>query len=157
MDTTLPYVVLADDAFPLSYTIMKPYPLRNLTREEAILNYRLSRGRRVVESAFGILATRFRVLLNSINLVPIRVKEIVLACCVLHNVLLDKSARSYTMQARFEGDSLFETPNEGLEELIAIARQNRVSQLHGAEIRNYFKMYYNGIGKVSWQDGKISV
>lgn len=60
------------------------------------------------------------------------------------------------MQARFKGYSLFETPNEGLEELIGIARQTTYV-LHGPEIRNYFKMYYNGIGKVPWQDGKISV
>lgn len=37
-----PMVVLADDAFPLTYNIMKPYPLKGITKEEKIFNYRLS-------------------------------------------------------------------------------------------------------------------
>ncbi|KAK5648279.1 hypothetical protein RI129_003171 [Pyrocoelia pectoralis] len=83
----IPFVLVADAAFPLQSRIIKPYPFRNMTRQQRIFNYRLSRARRVVENAFGILANRFRVFLTTINLSPNKVQDITLACCVLHNFL----------------------------------------------------------------------
>jgi len=46
---------------------MKPYSLRNLTTEQRVFNYRLSRARRVVENAFGIMSSRFRVLVSRLH------------------------------------------------------------------------------------------
>ena len=52
-----------------------------------IANYRISRGRRVLENAFGILSSRFRVFHEAILLHPDKVKHIVLAFVVMHNML----------------------------------------------------------------------
>ncbi|XP_072177059.1 uncharacterized protein [Diadema setosum] len=81
------YFLLGDDAFPLRSWLMKPLPLRNMTMEQRIYNYRCSRARRVIENAFGILAARFRCLLTTMPQQPKTVESIVLVCCCLHNLL----------------------------------------------------------------------
>ena len=55
----LPYMLMADNAFPLKEYIQKPYSQVGLTTAKRIFNYRLSCALCVVENAFGILANRF--------------------------------------------------------------------------------------------------
>ncbi|XP_034031411.1 protein ALP1-like [Thalassophryne amazonica] len=57
-DRPVGYYIVGDDAFQLKTWLMKPVPSRNLTIEDRIYNYRLSRARRVVENAFGLLSSR---------------------------------------------------------------------------------------------------
>ncbi|KAH7937690.1 hypothetical protein HPB49_014808 [Dermacentor silvarum] len=42
---------------------------------------------RIVENAFGILSSRWRILLNRLNLLPHNAEFVVLACCILHNFM----------------------------------------------------------------------
>ena len=51
------FYFLGEDTFTLMPWIVKPNSRRQLTREEKIANYRISRGRRVVENAFRILVS----------------------------------------------------------------------------------------------------
>ena len=83
----VPYVIIADDAFPLSTFCMKPYAQSNLSDSKRIFGYRLSRGRRTTENAFGILSNRFRVLSSRMYLQPNNATKITLTCCLLHNIL----------------------------------------------------------------------
>jgi hypothetical protein len=86
----VPYHFLGDDAFALGETMMKPFPNKSLEPKERVFNFRFSRGRRVIENAFGIMSARFRVLR-----VPIAQKYdnavlTVQACVALHNFLIDQ-------------------------------------------------------------------
>ena len=84
------YHIVGDDTFPMSENLMKPYPQRNLEPRKRIFNYRLSRARRVVENAFGILAHRWRVFLTTINMCPDKLTYLIFAACCLHNYLAEK-------------------------------------------------------------------
>ena len=83
----VPYFFVGDDAFALRPYMMKPFSLRGMTNDQRIFNYRLSRARRVAENAFGILATRFQVLMTTMLQEPATIKLIVQTCVVLHNLL----------------------------------------------------------------------
>ncbi len=102
----VPFVIVADDAFPLRNDIMKPFSQARMTNEKRIFNYRLSRARRIVENAFGILSNRFRVFMTPMRLSPEKVETIVLACCTLHNFLRSSStSRSvYTPLGSFDSE-----------------------------------------------------
>jgi hypothetical protein len=80
----MPFFLVADDAFALRTWLMKPFSKRGLDHDERVFNYRLSRARRVVENAFGILAHRFRCLLGFLELTPATVEKVVNTCICLH-------------------------------------------------------------------------
>ena len=83
----VPYFLIGDDAFALRTWLMKPFSLMHMTLEQRIFNYRLSRARRIVENAFGILANRFGCLLTTLKQPPDTVDSIVQACLCLHNFM----------------------------------------------------------------------
>lgn len=138
----VPHLILADAAFPLSEHILKPYPFRDMTDEQRVFNYRLSRGRRVVENAFGILANRFRIFLTTINLNAEKVQAITLASCVLHNFL---RAENPTMIKDDDIDSAYVFK-------WGLTRQsgNRAKE-SCLSVREEFKQYFVNEGAVPWQ------
>lgn len=95
-DKELNYVFIGDETFSLTPNFLKPFNQRELTTERKIFNYRLSRARRVVESAFGILANRFKIFHTSINLKLETIDIVVITCCALHNFLRRKYSTTYT-------------------------------------------------------------
>lgn len=85
----MPYVIVADEAFPLKPYLLRPYPGNQISGDNSKynFNYRLSRARRVSENAFGILSQKFRIYNRRLNLHPENADRIVLSTCVLHNYI----------------------------------------------------------------------
>ena len=85
----VPFCFVDDEAFPLWADLIRPFPRkeRGMPDDKLTFNYRLRRAHRIVESAFGILAQRFRVFARRLQLILDNVGNIVKACCVLHNYL----------------------------------------------------------------------
>ena len=75
----LPNFFIGDDAFPL----------------QKIFNYRLSRARRCVENAFGIMSSKFYCLSRKTFCSPEKSQKITTACCYLHNFLLNNFRNDY--------------------------------------------------------------
>lgn len=91
----VPHIFLGDDAFALNRHLMKPYQRSSASGDECDFNYRHSLARRVVENAFGILKSRFRILDGRIDMAPEAVDNIVKACVVLHSYLKSRDANAY--------------------------------------------------------------
>lgn len=147
-EDVVPYVMVGDDAFPLLENLMKPYSRHNLTEEEQIFNYRLSRARRIVENAFGILANRFRILHTTINLCPEKASLITLACCYLHNFLCQKNSSIYLRSS--ENAQCFEGQNDNLDDLQPITHGSASNK--AKDVRNKLCQYFNTVGAVPWQN-----
>ena len=158
----MPFVIVADDAFPLRDNIMKPFTGRNLiSYERRVFNYRLSRARRVVENAFGILANRFRIFLSTILLPPEKAQLIVLAACALHNFLRMHSPNEApddlinsenTTNDNVSEGSLQQNDHYGTWLPLAQNVNGRRNANVATEVREEFCAYFSNEGKVSFQD-----
>nr|XP_018910884.1 PREDICTED: uncharacterized protein LOC109039719 [Bemisia tabaci] len=111
----VPFVIVADNAFPLRINLIKPYIFKSLSKMQIHFNKCLSRARNVVENAFGILANRFRVLLGLIESQdPHFVELVTLVCCILHNFLIEEDPNRYL------GSNAEEDENEEPAELVPL-------------------------------------
>ena len=100
-----PFVFVGDSAFALSNRIMKPYPGNPPQgSKNRVFNKRLSRARVVVENAFGIMSSVFRVFRVPLLLQLEQAKVITFTCIYLHNFLKkSRSSRSlYAPEGTFD-------------------------------------------------------
>ena len=158
---SVPYFFVGDEAFPLKTWLMKPLPRRNLSHREAIYNYRISRARRVVENAFGILAARFRCLLRSMQLRPRRAIKVVIACCCLHNILRTQGYGGPDQGVLMDReDPVTHDVTPGLWRLDTNMlplrdRRGPYGEPRAKEVRDILIKYVNEAGAVPWQDDKV--
>lgn len=152
--TVSPFVLVADDAFPLTTNIMKPFAHRGLNQMERVFNYRLSRARRVSENAFGILVSRFRVFRAGMEVKPEKAKDVVLAATVLHNYLMRRPAAHFTVASRStENDEVVPTPSNDFAQFRRIGPcAHKKASLSAKAVRNQFAEYFMAAeGQVPWQ------
>jgi hypothetical protein len=151
---TVPYVLVADEAFPLRNYIMRPYPGRHLTLEQRIFNYRLSRARRIIENTFGILAARWRILRTTILANIANIYKIVQAVVCLHNFVKTENDPQYCPRGFVDSgdtsDGLWRQETKELQSVGRLAANNAQRQVMA--VRNTFKDYFNSEqGAVPWQ------
>ena len=160
-DKNVPYFILGDDAFGLRTYLMKPYSQRGLTDEQLITNYRISRGRRVVENAFGILAQRWQLLLTTMMQQPNVVRNIVECCVCLHNVMRLRYPTQQNAQLDMENDQHDLIPGlwratANMYEVNMVIGPNR-DTVAAKKQREYLRLYFNSqAGSVPWQNRMIS-
>lgn len=91
---SLPFVFLGDEAYGLERNFVQPFPQRDLSPENLIYNKMHCKARRYVECAFGIMTKQFGILQRPIGCFKLRTIElIVLALCILHNILRQHSPK----------------------------------------------------------------
>ena len=156
--TLIPYFLLGDDAFALDINLMKPFPHRTAIGDEKVFNYRLSRARRIVENAFGLLCARFRILLRTIELDVANVMQVVRACVALQNFLLSKKDKNYLQPDSMDQEDEFGNLTPGrwrnTVEDVCSMRNNpgvRPSTTQAREIRDDVKDYFFEEGSVEFQ------
>lgn len=132
-----PYVIVGDEAFKLHTNLLRPFPARGLTPCRRVYNYRLSRCRRSVECAFGILANKWRVFHTPILVEPDFVDAIVKATCILHNFVRKREGTSY--------DDAETYPFADVNDFGPAERAT------GHEVRDFFADYFMNIGAVPFQ------
>ncbi|XP_042146016.1 protein ALP1-like [Ixodes scapularis] len=158
---TAPFVIVGDEGFGMKPYLMRPFPASELEDAERIFNYRLSRGRRIVENGFGILRNRFQVYGAPLRHKPDRAVKVVKATIALHNYLRTKNGT----RARY-------TPPDSLdvEDVLTVAvRQGSwrkgvndkavfpLERIGGRQpddakaVREVFRDYFMNEGQVSWQ------
>lgn len=150
----IPYVFLGDGAFALSTQVMKPYPgNHDINSPKRIFNQKLSSSRVVVENAFGILASRFRIFRKPIALDPEKVMILTKTCVLLHNFLRksNTSTQIYTplgtVDTRDDNGNLVhlgswrqEVQDGGaIRPLLSVARK---PTLNATQIREEFTAYF---------------
>ncbi len=152
-NTPMPFVFVADDAFPLARRIMKPFSgTYSVGTKERTFNYRLSRARRIVENVFGISSAVFRLLRKPLLLEPEKATTIVVTIAYLHNFLRrNSSARNiYTPPGTFDEENMDGTIIPGTwrqdtapsTSFLPIRMVARKSAAEAQAIRNEFSSYF---------------
>lgn len=106
----LPFVFVGDEAFGLSPHMLRPYGGENISPQEKIFNYRLSRARLYIECAFGILTNKWRIFHRPLDVNVESAETIIKTCCTLHNFVIERDGvdveNTLNVIGLFEGDAV---------------------------------------------------
>ncbi|XP_042944692.1 protein ALP1-like [Carya illinoinensis] len=121
------YYYLVDSAYPCTQGFLLPYPRVRYHRSERhgnrsfhgyqdYFNYRHSSLRNVNERSFSVLKKRFRILRSMNPYKPTNQRYIVVACCVIHNIIRtitpdDHIFRQFSNPNHYEGQTNVDNPN----------------------------------------------
>lgn len=149
----LPHFLIGDEAFALSNFMMKPYSRKvaKLDRQKQIFNYRLCRGRRVTENAFGLLSQVFRVFYTPLAVSPEVVDDLILTCCCLHNLLRDGYLEENSSPVYH-----YNKEDRKRDNLLNLRRIGGFHNKEGFQIREKLTHFFcSQNGRVSWQEAVV--
>lgn len=133
----VPYFFVADNAFPLTRRVLRPYPMARITNEKRIYNYRHARARKTIECAFGMMTQKFQVFLTTIRCLKYEtINNIIKSACVLHNFIRLKDGHQYSA-VDFESSTKQTRTFNLQQDLVTV---NPASS--GATIRKYLTNYF---------------
>ncbi|XP_052224845.1 putative nuclease HARBI1 [Dreissena polymorpha] len=128
LDATANVVLLGDSGYALSPSLLTPI-MNPRSQQEERYNRRHKRGREVVERGFGILKSRFRCLHRSGGVLPYKPHQcaaLFVACCRLHNLLMDNGE-----EQEVDADVIEEDDNN--DDPVEVVLNQR-----GAAVRDYY-------------------
>lgn len=138
-----PFVFIGDEAFPLRNYLMRPFPRKqSQENEKAYYNYRLSRARMTIECAFGIMSSKFRILLKSIETIEKNADHIVKAICMLHNTIIDFEKNTSIQNVPESNDTNLHTVHNQMIALNHGGRANNHASRTAITIRNNFVNFF---------------
>lgn len=159
-DKDFPYFILADEAFALSTFLVKPYSRKLMERSLRIFNYRISRGRRVVENAFGIMSLKLQILQRPMNKNIHTCRTIIKTCVVLHNLLRLRYPNGHIGLVDAEDNEGNLQPGQW-RNLVQMPDMDHVigagqASTQAKRNREYLRAYFSSpAGAVEWQDRMV--
>ena len=157
---TFPYVLVADEAFPLKPFMVKSYAKNILDERKRVCNYRISRARwrTLMENSYGICASRFRIFRRPIIRKVDTVVAMIKAVVSLHNYLM-RHESNYCPAGYADADTPFGTRSgEWREEfqnstgMVPIGHQGSNNFTRSAnEVREAFSPTLIPVQDVHWQ------
>lgn len=145
-----PFIFLGDEAFPILENLLKPYPRAQSLhdRTKAIFNYRLSRARRIVENAFGLLTQSFRIFTTPIHLEVHLIEDLITVACIIHNLIIEEKGIPNSVDIDSVTSDL-----ESISSDLDLENETENSNMElKYKIRETYKEYFNSVGSVSWQN-----
>jgi hypothetical protein len=89
-DMPLPFVLVGDEGFALHEHLLRPFGGTHLYKKKQVFNCRLTRARRYVACAFGILANKWRIFHRPLDINEETAIWVVKATTALHNVVRER-------------------------------------------------------------------
>lgn len=139
---------------------MNPYNKHKMTDAELITNYRIFRGRRVVENAFGILASRWQALLTTLQQYPEVATVVVETAFCLYNLMRMRYPGLQNAQLDHEDANHKFVPGEWrrhapMHELFWVREPNQVFTEAKRQWK-YLRLHFNSpAGAVPWQNDML--